>query len=876
MNNAVRVRLSLMLRHRTVELPEQPIDAAQTISINIGNELAARGLPVERQGYAVLDYTANSAGGINAYSQVINESKSLSFSFPFMRGGAGRTGPLDAVAWYYDHSTDAFVSLLNTTDQPVTVTPSLFINGQAQTFPAKRLRPRESATIKLPEPATISPNQQAPSIGVRLAHNGASGAVIAQGWAMNAQRGFSTAFTFHHQGTCPCPPVQSRHLYGAGVAIGNNAMMGAGVVFNPYLALRNNSGNVMLVRPVFSYNQSGSTGRIYLPSLTLGPQETALRNLRQYQLAGIIPASVHDGDIDLEYDSPDGSLIAELASVDSNGSFVSGVPLTCSGQRALHIAYWRTDGDWDSMLTIKNIAPEANQVEITISYPGGLYVVEKMLAAGATAMISVKELQRNQTPDREGRTIPANATTGGMNVWSLNVNKGLVINGMAFNPVTRTCGYCGGFGIVSDYQLTDTPGGSSSCYYGYGFNDREFGDDFPVYMQIQFDTNQCGTAEVTNIQISTPDILQPGFSTGTVDVIGAGTGVFSAQTVNTFFLDEGQCNSNTGQNLTANGTIVAKPRIRIHRDGNEITPQQTQNVIVGQKISLTATVQGATQNSQNQLWTIPGSRVKEYQIMCTGSSGPNGGTLCQNPTSAAPVELTELNQQSIGFYWWQGGNNQEVQYRITVNGIQYSFSATFNVATPTGNVSLIPGENGNNGLIDTELSFGNWFLTYGVGAQAGIRLRPDVQVPSGYNGSIQWVQTYKLSRRLQNKNNTWVRAQREGVDQTYPYPFLNSNIFPSDMEDRPRQQLTGVSTFNWKRAEVDDSAKVWLMFQPSAAGSIWVPLRKIEWAWSAVAVKNGSDQWVKTASNVSGPAYASALDFPVWSANVKDVSYTPE
>ena len=98
--------------------------------MGVSQELIANSELAEQEGGAVIDYTANSAGGVNAWGQVVNETSSLSFSFSFVPDGSRHEGPLDAVAWYFDRDTDAFVSLQNTTDDFVRVKPTVFVNGQ--------------------------------------------------------------------------------------------------------------------------------------------------------------------------------------------------------------------------------------------------------------------------------------------------------------------------------------------------------------------------------------------------------------------------------------------------------------------------------------------------------------------------------------------------------------------------------------------------------------------------------------------------------------------------------------------------------------------------------------------------------------------------
>ena len=100
------------------------------------------------------------------------------------------------------------------------------------------------------------------------------------------------------------------------------------------------------------------------------------------------------------------------------------------------------------------------------------------------------------------------------------------------------------------------------------------------------------------------------------------------------------------------------------------------------------------------------------------------------------------------------------------------------------------------------------------------------------------------------------------------------------MADSPRQQVTGVTvngvTFNWKRVEVNDSAKTWVMFKSNTANSIWVPLNSASWSWSAVGQKNENGVWEVLNSTAPTPTLIPNTEFPTWTRNVRDVPYQAE
>ena len=520
-NRALTAKVSLTLNHRTVTLPQTRVDSLQTIAIDLAKELADRGERVEQSGGAIIDFEAQSAGAVNAHAQVLDTTKGISFTFPFMLDGSSAPGPLEAVAWYFGNNTDAFIALQNTTAIPTTAVLTMFVSGRAISLGQRQLKPHEVTTIKLPSPEGLGTKNGPRSVGVRVEHNGIPGAVVAQGWVVDERIGFSTPFTFHHKSNCNCSG-DTQHLYSTGVQIGAaGAMMGLapGTIFSPYLAARNNSDKPLAVRPVFSYAAGNRVEKATLPEIPLGPQESALVNLRDFQESGIIPLWVGEGNIDLQYNGEGGALIAELASVDQRGGFVSPVPLTCNGNKELHMTFWRTDGDWHSAVTIENIASVENIVEITISYPGGRYVVEKRIAAGETIMVSINELQQSGL-------IPSTAKVGGINIWSTNVVNGLVINAMLVNPVTRTCGECGAQGWVTRCALTD-----SSDINIISISEHLVGDDFSLFIRINWtsglieavDTSCQGSSDTSVASCSAGLVVANAEGTATITGLSNGS-----------------------------------------------------------------------------------------------------------------------------------------------------------------------------------------------------------------------------------------------------------------------------------------------------------------------------------------------------------------
>lgn len=70
-------RLSLILKHRTISLPETYLDSLQTISIDVAEALMQNGERSNQSGSAILEFEAESDSALVAYAQVVNPIKGL-------------------------------------------------------------------------------------------------------------------------------------------------------------------------------------------------------------------------------------------------------------------------------------------------------------------------------------------------------------------------------------------------------------------------------------------------------------------------------------------------------------------------------------------------------------------------------------------------------------------------------------------------------------------------------------------------------------------------------------------------------------------------------------------------------------------------------
>ena len=419
---------------------------------------------------------------------------------------------------------------------------------------------------------------------MRVAYEGKPGAVVAQGWVVDESIGFSAPFAFHPKSNCGCS-TETQHKYGAGIMIGKGGMSAPDPGFSPYVVMSNSSDKSVMVSPVFSYGVEDKVKTITLPAIALGPRKTTVVNLRDFQQQRIIPSLVEMGEIDLQYKGESGALVAELASVDPNGSFVSPVPLICSGGPASHMSFWRTDGDWHSSVTIENIASEPSAVEVTISYPGGIYVLEQKIGAGNSAMISINELQQSQQPDREGRRIPLNATLGGVNIWSPDARGRLVVNAMLMNPVTRTCGSCTEPGYAMAWAVSDKEANAITPLY-YGFDPHAMNVGFSIWLNVHWSQGSQGGTEPSPSTSSNLNVAIANH--GWVNTLNAGTTNITA--AGHFFTDV-SCSQTNEISSTASLTVV--PGVTFQKSDGTALPNPL-------RIGISATTLGGVVHNRTQ------------------------------------------------------------------------------------------------------------------------------------------------------------------------------------------------------------------------------------------------------------------------------------
>lgn len=74
--------------------------------------------------------------------------------------------------------------------------------------------------------------------------------------------------------------------------------------------------------------------------------------------------------------------------------------------------------------------------------------------------------------------------------------------------------------------------------------------------------------------------------------------------------------------------------------------------------------------------------------------------------------------------------------------------------------------------------------------------------------------------------------------------------------------------------EVNDNFADFLMYKPSGADSIWVPIRKFRWGWEANAFNVGTSEapnWQPGIGKKDDPVQGPTTQLPEWDARIQDI-----
>jgi hypothetical protein len=275
--------------------------------------------------------------------------------------------------------------------------------------------------------------------------------------------------------------------------------------------------------------------------------------------------------------------------------------------------------------------------------------------------------------------------------------------------------------------------------------------------------------------------------------------------------------------------------LEIWRGGSNITGT-LQGAWVGEKIDLECRLTGGDFTLSNFVWNVPPNAISNY--VPTLRTGKVDGFF---PKTNA----------SVGYHWIDGLSRAVVSCTAEVNGFPLLAYTRFDVTRPDGKLKawqtgfIAANNNWESNIL--ALHFGN----------PGMLFEMMTNNAPGEWEFVQIINSY-TARHQNAGDGTWVRAQGTGLDTEFPYPRW---LPPAHTKDAPGLELFPQSS----AATLDFSFTMHLMFKPPTQG-IYVPIRKINWSFSAGATNTGS--WSLTsATNHVDLQDQNNTAHPVWNDN---------
>lgn len=290
----------------------------------------------------------------------------------------------------------------------------------------------------------------------------------------------------------------------------------------------------------------------------------------------------------------------------------------------------------------------------------------------------------------------------------------------------------------------------------------------------------------------------------------------------------------------------------------------TQTRIVGQKIQLQVRVKSGGGLSNIQ-WTIPGQRIKNYTQSASAGTRTN-------------LSAADLQSANINFYWIAGGN-QLIQVSATVKGVRVSASVRYNVLAPSG--LSMTSTTGTVAVSNPGFPRAGLEIHFGSTTVPGITWTFTATAPAGGGGQIAGTQLINVLRTQTTNGGVLQRFSSGGafvLDNTVPYvpgvPISASSAATWTSSDSPGTPLT--PAFNQSTA--NDAFRMYFMYKPTGADSIWVTIGRLDWHWAGQTIRTGppaANAWQPPTgvSNSTNPSGSASTELPVWTANFTGITW---
>ena len=394
-------------------------------------DLMALGLPRPMPDLRVtLRYTGGSGGQISAKVSASNPGRRYSYTVPAINAPFEFANTrISALAWLPDKKATLTVFLTNLSDSRIEASLQA---RSGQLLAAQRkavLQPGHSRRLRFS-------NLQPGAVGLTLEHDGQPGDLIAAGLALDEDSGFSKPVAFSDPNWS-----QSQRIVVSQVLLGElpesiPSSFRDISAFKSFLLLYNTSEtpqrvNLTLATPQESYD---------LPEIALAGNQAVEIPLSGMQSRGLLPEFEQNAFLVGEHSGERGSLIGEVLTVGAGNDLVLGAPMKTQQGFAFNMTEWRTDGAFNTLLSLFNTTEEDSAVDIAVTHEGERFIHTLHIEPASQVTVDFRSLIENaQLISPNSRTLPRDLSRGTFELDNHRVNDGLIPHFQVINADQATC-----------------------------------------------------------------------------------------------------------------------------------------------------------------------------------------------------------------------------------------------------------------------------------------------------------------------------------------------------------------------------------------------------------------------------------------------------
>ncbi|HEY6413786.1 MAG TPA: hypothetical protein VIX42_08865 [Edaphobacter sp.] len=218
-----------------------------------------------------------------------------------------------------------------------------------------------------------------------------------------------------------------------------------GTTLQPLLFVHNTTDHQVTSTLQLNWRADSTTGKVMGPALSLQPYET-----RRIDVSALVPKEAHWSAVILKTNGQPDEVMAVAASYDAGLRYGSQTPFSDQMTFRWEGGYWEYDANHDSIITAGNGGLKPIKAAFAVYYARGSekYEIEQILQPDEQMWIDIGDLIRRQVPDKTGKTLPSDLSSGSYQFVDLtnkavgSLFEGKVIYDKTFGHVSYGCASC--------------------------------------------------------------------------------------------------------------------------------------------------------------------------------------------------------------------------------------------------------------------------------------------------------------------------------------------------------------------------------------------------------------------------------------------------